>query len=336
MTLYWALLFLPALFAFHPVKFDENLRNIVFFIFGLCLVIIIGFRHEVGGDWFRYLDTAYGIKKGVDFDFSNFYTGDYAYRVIHWFSVNYLSGIYSTNLLSAIFFVAGLIRFSLNIPNSWISIFISIPFLVIIVSMGYTRQAAALGFIMWGLVDLMRGKNIRFYILVFIGSFFHITALIMTFVAVLYNNSSKYLFILLLFFIVLFMIGVYILFMEQIDHMIYYYITIKFHHSSGAIARVFMSFMAAIIFFAFYKKHKEIFNDTRLWYVFSLVNIILFPSAFYFSTFVDRIAIYFIPLQLVIFSRVPTLFAYFSLLFVWIFFGKHSRFWIPYQNLLTS
>ena len=352
MALYWAILFLPALFAVHPIKFDSDLRNIAFFLTGISLVILIGFRHEVGGDWYRYIDTAYGIQKGVSFDFSSFYTGDYAYRLIHWISVNYLNGIYATNLICAVFFVAGLLRFSRAMSIPWMALFVSIQFLVIVVSMGYTRQAAAIGFLMWGLVDLINGKNIRFYVLVIIGSLFHFTSLIMLPIGLMYNiKNNRIQFILLLLVIILSGMAIYALFLRQIDHMIYYYLTIKFHHSDGAVVRVFMNFFAAVVFFIFYKKYKKNFNDRKLWLIFSVVSIILLPLAFSYSTFVDRIAIYFLPLQLVVFSRVPILMEspynrtifilgviliYFSALFVWLNFGNFSSFWLPYQNVLLN
>jgi len=351
MALYWAILFLPALFAVHPIKFDSDLRNIAFFLTGISLVILIGFRHEVGGDWYRYIDTAYGIQKGVSFDFSSFYTGDYAYRLIHWISVNYLNGIYATNLICAVFFVAGLLRFSRAMSIPWIALFVSIQFLVIVVSMGYTRQAAAIGFLMWGLVDLINGKNIRFYVLVIIGSLFHFTSLIMLPIGLMYNiKNNRIQFILLLLVIILSGMAIYALFLRQIDHMIYYYLTIKFHHSDGAIARVLMNFSAAVVFLFYRKQFRQKYHDEKLWFIFSMINILLLPASFYYSTVVDRFAIYFLPLQLVIFSRVPTLisskynrtifilgtiFIYFSALFVWLFFGRHSNTWLPYQNLLT-
>mgnify|MGYP006417331895 FL=1 len=352
MSIYWMILALPALFGLSPIKIDRDLKMILFWLFGIVLAILIGYRHEVGGDWFRYVDTAYGIQKGVSFDFSSFDTGDYAYRLIHWISVNYLNGIYATNLICAVFFVAGLLRFSRAMSIPWMALFVSIQFLVIVVSMGYTRQAAAIGFLMWGLVDLINGKNIRFYVLVIIGSLFHFTSLIMLPIGLMYNiKNNRIQFILLLLVIILSGMAIYALFLRQIDHMIYYYLTIKFHHSDGAVVRVFMNFFAAVVFFIFYKKYKKNFNDRKLWLIFSVVSIILLPLAFSYSTFVDRIAIYFLPIQLVVFSRIPILiessynrtlfifgviFIYVSALFVWLNFGNFSSFWLPYQNVLLN
>ncbi len=247
MTIYWLILVLPLLLGLSPVRIDHNFKKIIFWLFGILLVILIGWRHEIGGDWFRYIGSAYGIQKGGSFDFLSIHTGDYGYRFIHWVSVNYLNGIYSTNLISAIFFVAGLIRFSKSMPIPWMALFVSVQFLVVVVSMGYTRQSIAIGFIMWGLVDLVNEKKLRFYVLVIIGSFFHLTSLVMLPVGALYRVQNKKLFFILYSIFLLVVVGV--LFADQIERLIHYYIVIKYHHSDGAVIRVFFSFIAAIIFF---------------------------------------------------------------------------------------
>ncbi len=353
MSTYWVMLILPVLFGLIPVRGDQKLQQVVFWLTGLMLAILIGLRHEIGGDWFRYIDLSYGISKGTNFDFLSFYTGDYGYRLVHWVSINYLNGIYSTNLICAIFFVSGLIRFSKAMPIPWLALFVSIPFLVVVVSMGYTRQAAAIGFLMWGLVDLVYGKRTYFYVFIIIGSLFHLTLLIMLPIAAIYNlkKSNLVRVLSLSILIALMAIVVFASFIEQIEHMIYYYVTIKFHHSDGAIVRVFMSFCAAVVFFIYHKEFKERYNDERLWFIFSIVSIVLLPIAFSYSTLVDRIAIYFIPLQLVVFSRIPILikssyyrllfvlgviFLYMAALFVWLNFGNFSSYWLPYQNILMK
>jgi hypothetical protein len=172
-------------------------------------------------------------------------------------------------------------------------------------------------------------------------------------IAAIYNLKKANLVRVLSLFILIALMAmvVFASFIEQIEHMIYYYVTIKFHHSDGAIVRVFMSFCAAVVFFIYHKEFKERYNDERLWFIFSIVSIVLLPIAFSYSTLVDRIAIYFIPLQLVVFSRIPILikssyyrllfvlgviFLYMAALFVWLNFGNFSSYWLPYQNILMK
>lgn len=352
MSVYWAILILPALLGLSPVKADHNLKTLILLMFGLMLIILIGLRHEVGGDWWRYLEITENIRtsgSGLNFEKGK---GGFGYIFVQWASVNYLNGVYATNLICAIFFVFGLVRFCQNLPIPWLALLVSTPFLIVVVSMGYTRQAAAIGFLMWGLVDLMNGKRIPFVVSVLIATLFHMTAVVMLPIALLYRKrkmSFIYFFgITLLTLLLVFYL--FYFFDYQLNHMIYYYITIKMHHSDGAIVRVLMSFSATVLFFYYRKQFRQKYHDEKLWFIFSMISILLLPASFYYSTVVDRFAIYFIPLQLVIFSRIPTLisskykrtifilgtiFVYFSALFVWLFFGNHSNMWLPYQNLLT-
>ncbi len=351
MSIYWAMFVLPILFGLSPIRVDCDLKKIIFYLFGITLVVLIGLRHEVGGDWERYLVTAYGIERDSDFPgFLMFIKGDYAYRVIHWFSVNYLYGVYGTNTISAIFFVAGLIRFCKIMPLPWISLFVSVPFLIIVVSMGYTRQSIAVGLIMWGLVDLINGRKLPFYTTVVIASFFHVTALLMLSVGFLYGkNNNKFLGFFIFSSLV---IGVmYFLFTDQINRMTHFYLEIEYLNSGGAVIRVLLNSLSAVIFFIFRSRFKKAFKDERLWLIFSVVSLFLLPLSFQFSTFSDRIAIYFIPLQLVVLSRIPVLikdtfnrtifvflvvFVYALFLFMWLNLGDFSKYWLPYQNILFT
>ena len=75
MIIYWALLLIPMSFIFHPVRTDAKLRTLIFWLTGAALVLIIGLRHDVGGDWDRYI-SIYSYHQGIDLDFSGFTSGD--------------------------------------------------------------------------------------------------------------------------------------------------------------------------------------------------------------------------------------------------------------------
>jgi len=345
MSIYWLIFIFPALLSLSSIRLDHRLNAALFLLFGIALILVIGLRYEVGGDWFRYFDTAYGVAIGSDFPgYLSVLKGDYGYRVLHWLSVNYSYGIYSTNLISAAIFTTGLIRFSRTMPMPWLAIAISVPYVIVVVSMGYTRQSVALGLLMWGLVDLLNNKRIFFYLAVFIASFFHMTVLMLIPIAAIYTRNK------LAFFLSIVLVVIFLyLFSSQIGHMLYYYITIKYHHSGGALIRVFMTFVAAIVFLICRKEYKIIFNDERMWLLFSIIAIILFPLTFFYSTFTDRFAVYLIPLQLVVFSKIPLLVqstknrtivvvsilvVYMWSLFVWLSYGTHAKYWLPYKNIL--
>ena len=351
MTTYWLMLLVPMFAGLSPWKAKGALPNVQWFLYGVFLIAIIGLRHEVGGDWLNYIQNYSGMEGVIfsDIIMQGTLNGDFGYLVIYWLSVNFLNGIYSTNLICAAIFVAGLLRVCKNMPVPWLALVVSIPYLVIVVAMGYTRQAAAIGFIMWGLIDLMNGKQVKYYVMVMFGVVFHKTSLLMLPVGFLYANSLsnlKNLFLFTLFFVIAFA-G----FMaEHISGMIYHYVEeTQGMESSGAVIRVAMNVASSIVFLYFRKIWSERYNDLRLWMIFSIASLIMFPLAFVSSTFVDRMALYLLPMQLVILSRAAilitsvyhrtlyiliVLFLYIGALFVWGNFGQNSRYWLPYHNIL--
>ena len=350
MTAYWLMLLVPMLAGLSPWKAKGALPNFQWFMYGLILILIIGWRHAVGGDWGSYINN-YAALKGVTFwDTITVLSvsGDFGYEVIHWFSLNYLDGIYSTNLICAVIFISGLLRLCKNMPVPWIALAAAIPYLVIVVAMGYTRQGVAIGFLMWGLIDLMKGKPLWFYVMVLLGTLFHKTTLFMLPVGFLYGHSIRNVKDLLIFSL-LFIIAFISFLAGQIQNLMYQYVTNTELESSGAFIRVLMNVFAAVIFLYFRKAWEEKYSDAGLWNIFSIASLIMLPLTFALSTTVDRMALYFLPMQLVILSRIPPLIRttynrtifilgvlslYVGALFVWLNFGNFSSHWLPYRNLL--
>ena len=99
--------------------------------------------------------------------------------------------------------------------------------------------------------------------------------------------------------IIVFVIAIY----PTIEHMVYFYITNTQMNSSGALIRVSMSAAAAIVFFIFKKRWEIAYKDSNLWNLFSIFVLLLLPLVFVVSTAVDRIALYLLPMQIVIFTR---------------------------------
>ena len=353
MIAYFVLFLVPMVATFVPWKLSKDLSYATWMVFGLILIIMIGLRDEVGGDWYSYLfnPTYYRIGNGENLsDVTDFGRGDYGYEFLYWFSVNYLNGIYATNLICAIIFISGLWRLCGIVPLPWMAVTISIPIFVIIVAMGYTRQATAIGFLMWGIVELLKGNRYRYFMLIIIGSLFHKTILIMLLAGYYGNgkfNMSKFLLPVLLFSLLFFFI-----LLDNYSHLIYFYISNSFMFSAGAVPRVLINAFPAVILFYYRKRWVKVYDDYALWSMFSAVSVVLLPVAFYFSSFADRVAMYLIPAQIVILSRATTLIdstyyrsifvvsifiIYISSMFVWLNFGDNSiGNWVPYNNLLLK
>ena len=267
MIVYWLMMTLPLLFVLGQHKLDQNLKKIALYLFGIILTIVIGYRHEVGGDWFQYLHiNNYYLHRDL-----NFFKipKEHANIFLQWFSVNFLNGIYDANLISAVLFVIGLIRFSMCLTMPWVALLISIPFLIVVVSMGYTRQATAMGFIMWGLVDLRNRNTIKYVVSVIIASFFHLSAIVMLPIALVYKKNKATFFVYFIFIALMLFFSYY--FYDQLNRLFFYYILLEVHESGGAVIRVAMNFFAAMLFFVFYDQFKEKFDDEKLWLVFIII-----------------------------------------------------------------
>jgi hypothetical protein len=64
-------------------------------------------------------------------------------------------------------------------PQPWLALLITIPYLIIVVGLGHTRQAAALGLVLVGLASLLNtGSIARLLFWVVLGTLFHKSAVI--------------------------------------------------------------------------------------------------------------------------------------------------------------
>ena len=119
--------------------------------------------------------------------------------------------------------------------------------------------------------------------------------------------------------------------------------------SEGAKIRAYMGLVPSLILLLYWRKWKDTFPNFLFWFWLSIGSIIGILLVNVASTAVDRMALYFIPLQIAVFSRLPYLairnispgtvelgiLAYYAaVLFVWLNFAAHARYWVPYNNLL--
>jgi hypothetical protein len=122
-------------------------------------------------------------------------------------------------------------------------------------------------------------------------------------------------------------------------------------NSQGALIRVMLCLLPALLFLPFRRRFLLPPASQRIWSLIALLALVatigLFTVAS--STAVDRIALYLIPLQLFVGSRLPDtrlfglgpgtwtqLIVAFSLvvLLTWLLFATHAQYWLPYRNLL--
>lgn len=313
-----------------------------FFIAGaIATVCLIGLRYEVGGDWASYL-AIFNMTRGETLA-ASLRVGDPAYQLLNWVVATLGARVWLVNLVSAAIFGWGLYRLCSVQPSPWLAFAVAVPYMVIVVAMGYTRQSIALGVLMAGLAKQSRGgSTISFALYVAVAASFHKTAAVMYPLVALSGKGSRFVNFLIVVFASFLL---YDLFLgDAMSGLVRNYIDTEYS-SQGALTRCAMNFLAAILLWMFKGKLGFERHEFLIWRNFGLaallfmILLVLLPS----STVVDRLSLYIIPLQIVVFARVALLgqnrlagtvavLAYsFAVQFVWLNFADHARYWVPYR-----
>lgn len=310
----------------------------------LVLALMIGWRHEVGGDWFNYfnmLDRVRGSSLAEVLE-----SPDPGYELVNWISLELDWGVYGVNIFCGLVLALGLVHFCRAMPRPWLALAVAVPYLVIVVGMGYSRQGVALGCAMMGMVALMRRKTWPFVLWVLLGVTFHKTAVILLPIAALANTRNRWWTAL---WVGVVTVGAYQLFLQDsVDNLVSGYIEAQYQ-SQGALVRLVMNALPAALLLLLRKRFQFTAIEAPLWRWLAFISlgllVVLFVSPS--STAVDRIALYMLPLQLVVFAHLPDALGsrqrsnqqwvtlvvlYYALVnFVWLNFAGHSEYWLPYR-----
>ena len=325
---------------------ERRVEQALWKVFFIVLALLIGLRHEVGGDWYNYLHI---LELAKDERIASSLAGkDLAYSLVNWFAVNAWGGIYLVNSVCAFFFVLGLYHFCGIQPRPWLAVVVSVPYLIAVVAMGYSRQGVAIGLAMLGLVALADGRLLRFLFWLLLAAIFHKSAIILVPLALFHLKSGRY----RLWAVALVGLATALLYelalQDALANWQSGYLDAGYD-SSGAAVRIAMNAVPAAFFLFFRKRFQLEVSARRFWTLMSLLALgfvpllVLLPS----TTAVDRMALYWIPLQIFVWSRVPDMvsgkqrrrsvwiygiIAYSGLvLLVWLFFAVHAFAWVPYQ-----
>ena len=307
---YLILFLLPAFFAISrlstgpnfavPKKHDRwpNTWRILF----VSLALIIGLRHEVGGDWIQYIEM---LDSNANFDTAEIIRfQDPAFVLLNMLATWSGAGVYLINLISAIFFSWGLVVFCRELPRPWLAVVVAVPYLITVVAMGYTRQGVAIGIAMVAMVALGQGNALRFFIWIVLAALFHKSAIILLPLAILANSKNRIL--TLLWVSIAGLILFALLLQEASSFLIYGYIESQYQ-SSGAAIRIAMNALPGLIFLLYIERFQLSHDQQSFWKWMAWGSLLFIPLLLVSpsSTAVDRLALYWIPLQLFVLSRFP-------------------------------
>ena len=310
----------------------------------LALTLLIGYRLQVGADWGSYAEAVYRASGRSIADV--LMGSDPAYGLLNWLAWHFGWGIHGVNLVCGALFGLGLIVFCRQQPRPWLAMAVAMPYLAIVVAMGYSRQGVAIGLAMLGLAALAHKSSLRFVGWVALAALFHKSAIILLPLAVVASRRGR---IWTAAWVGATAILIFALLVdEHADALLRTYIAAEYS-SQGAAIRVAMNAVPALIFLAFRRHLAPDAHLRRLWTWMGLIALscvlllVISPS----STAVDRLALYFIPIQIFVFARLPdlgggdramtngllfaTLGFYGVSLAAWLNFAPHAIAWLPYR-----
>jgi hypothetical protein len=343
--LYWFFFISFSFLSINPISIEKNISKILKYFLLFLLIFFMGLRHQVGGDWDLYLRDFYSNIELYNF-FELDYVRDFGYETLSFICFQLGIGIYGLNFIIATFFIISLNRFSMEFSkNYWLSLVISFPYLITVVGMGYTRQGCALAFILLSLVTLKKNKIFACYIYLILAILFHKSAVIM--VPIIFLTYFRFNLTNILIILVLIYACIVVISPELARIQSGYFSDGTKYVSSGVYYRLFLNILAGFCFLLFYKKIKTNYKIDNLVILVLFITIGLSFFAKEYSTFVDRVIIYFTFIQIIVFSRLSSInekyrivinicviFIYSLIFFTWLYFANHSYTWVPYNNLI--
>lgn len=338
---FWLMFLVPAWAVLAPGRLPARQAWVAWFAVGLLFSVMMGLRHAVGGDWSNYLPH---FNEAARMSFTEALgRGDPGYYGVNWLVAQAGGSIYYVNLICATLMMWGTIVFCRAQPNPWLALLAAVPYMLIVVGMGYTRQAVALGLALMGLTALGDGRVRAFVFWVAIGATFHKSAVLLLPIAALAASRNRILTAVL----VAMTTGLlyYLLLADSSEALWENYVEAEYQ-SQGGLIRVLMNVVPAILLILFRKRLAPDAHERKLWLWIAVFSLACLPLVGLASTAVDRVALYFIPLQLFVFSRVPKLATtvrvrttivlavvgyYAAVQFVWLNYATFARYWTPYH-----
>lgn len=341
MPVYWMMFAVPALALLSPYRAAPELARGLWVAVAAIFAVLIGLRYEVGGDWLPYLEH-YEHAIGISFG-DALRTSDPGYAVLNWFSARVSGDVYLVNLACGALLMAGVIAFARRQPLPWLALLVAVPYMIIVVGMGYTRQSAAMGLVLLALVALADGRLLRFVVLIACGALFHKSALLLFPLAALASTRHQ---VWTWTWVTLTGVAMASLILIEYREAFWREYVETGMVSEGGGVRVAMNVLPSLLFLLFHKRLALNEHERRLWSWIALFSLACVPLVGFASTAVDRVALYFMPIQMLVFSRLHRLVntrlcrtqialgviaGYALVQWVWLTFAIHAPYWIPYR-----
>ena len=304
----YLLIFLFCSFGFLFEKFNKKYADFLFILIFIYLLILIGLKFEIGGDWINYLNIYSNINQKIFNSYGNenydiFFKTEPVMILLFLLSPN----IFVFNLICALIFLIGLFTLISKFQDRFLALVISVPFLIILVAMGYQKQSVAIGLIMLVYYFYLNNNYKTFVFFCFVTIFSHYSSFFLI-IFIFYDLIffKKFRISLLQLFLILFFVIIFLLFSNDYVFRIIinnYLFDENKLESQGLIPRLIVQFISIFLYLISYKlwKRNEILNRIIIFNI--ILTFMITPFATLFSTSIDRMLFYFMVLQLMVLAN---------------------------------
>lgn len=310
----------------------------------LVTALVMGLRYQIGADWFTYLDN-YNMVQLLSYT-EAIKTFDIGYSTLVFIAGRLDAGIWLVNLACGLIMTLGVMRFCSRQENPALTFLVAVPYLIIVVGMGYTRQGVAIGIVLAGLADADGRSPLKLIMFVSCAALFHRTALLV--LPLVLAPLARRNLLMTVAAAAAFALLYFLLLRQSSEELVATYIS-QDYQSGGAVVRVAMNIVPAVLTLLLRKRLG--FNDYQreMWSVFALVAIatLVLVLTTDFTTAIDRLALFLIPLQIAILPRLPYVLARTrqtnaqlllgvcgysaAVQLVWLGFATYAMYWVPYK-----
>lgn len=342
---YFVMLGIPGFVAFMG---DRGRARSVFFLLAVLFWLMIGLRWKVGTDWNNYL-VIYNWSRSASF-WESLLSREPSFALLNWVVHGVGGGFILLNAVAATAFCWGFFYLAQRCREPFLAITVATPLVVIAGSMNLTRQAIALGIICYLYASWDKGGPLRRIAWIVFAATFHFSSIfVLTFVALSWQSRGWGKFVAAafigggMFAITSFAPSA----MEAYSHL---YISGQMN-APGAIVHVIVLSTAALTYFAFHDRWREVYGENMLCSAMALVALCLIPAVYVSSVGAYRLSLYLWPMAMYIWSGVPgimptagaqmmyrliVVFASAILLLGWLTLANNSVDWVPYHSWITQ
>ena len=315
----------------------------------LLFVAVIGFRFEVGPDWFNY-STHFQRYENMDLA-TILADGEVGWALVVGTANLFGWGMTAIVLISAVVYCAGLFALARSCQEPMLALVAAMPYLSIAVAMSGMRQAMAIGVIFFLMAHWYRWNIVVKLFAILVAASFHFSALALLPIIVLETRMTPVQRI-----VVASLTGVAIFYLVgiaagRVDEYSSTYLDGEAANAPGAVFHVLLTAAPAFVYFLMRRRWIRVYGKIPVIDWFAAIGAGAMLVVFLYPTATDRMTLYFAGVALVIQANLPRLWSgrteQFAIrtaivalnvvaMSVFLFVGNKASSFVPYQSIFSD